>query len=140
MNVAAVMAEMGLAYGTLPDVRVYVGAPARIVAPGGDGAVAVVPFPTEVGYDATYGRGMDTLVIEPMMVLGRPTDRGTVDRLSAYASGGGPGSVKAVLESYAWTTCHGVRVTGADLDAVQVAGAEYMSIIFRTEVWGPGGN
>jgi hypothetical protein len=137
VNIGAVMAEIGTALATMDDMRVYVGAPAKVDAPG-TGAVAVVPYPTGIDYDGTYARGMDTLTLEILVVLGRPTDRGTLDKLSAYAAGGGPGSVKTVLESFPWTTLDGVRVADAELDPVSMAGIDYLSLAFRTSVWGPG--
>lgn len=137
MNIGAVMAEIGTALATMDDMRVYVGAPATVVAPG-TGAVAVVPFPEQVDYDSTYGRGMDTITGEIMIVLGRPTDRGTVDKLSAYAAGGGAGSVKQTLESYTWTTCDGIRVEQAGIDPVSYGSVEYLALALRIAVWGSG--
>lgn len=138
MIITAVMAEVGTALATIDKTRVYAGAPPKIDVPS-TGAAIVVPYPDRIDYDGTYGRGMDTIDQPIVVVLGRPTDRETADRLVAFASGSGASSVKAVLEGYAWTTCHGIRVARAAFDVVQIGGVDYMAGEWTTEIWGQGG-
>lgn len=139
MDLMAVMTEVGLALAELDDVRVFVvGASAEVSVPG-TGASALVAYPRRVAFDeAAYGRGMDTIEQEFMIVVPEPRKRTTAERVTAYAAGSGPKSVKAALDGYAWTACHGCRVEGVEFDTVEIKGVEYMSAVFTASLWGSG--
>lgn len=138
MNLLAVMAEVGSALAALDTpLKIYVGAPGTLVAPD-RGAAVVIPYPTRVDYDGTYGRGMDTIEQLIVMLHPRPTDEATVTRVSGYTAGSGDLSVKQALESFAWSTCHGCRVEAAEFDAVEYAGVKYMAAMFTVAIWGSG--
>lgn len=133
MDVAAVMSEFGDRLGTIPDLRVFDSPPGSVTPPA-----AVVGYPTRYEFDETYGRGMDTMTIPVVVVVGRPTDRPTRDALSRYVSGSGPYSVKAALESGSHLACHMTRVTAVDFDAYTIGGTDYLAAIFDVDVAGPG--
>ncbi|MDM4721154.1 hypothetical protein QTQ03_16675 [Micromonospora sp. WMMA1363] len=137
MDLKAVMVEAGTALGAITSLRVYVGAPGKVDVPA-TGAAAVVPYPTRITYDATYGRGMDRIEQDILLVIGRPTDRVTVDKLTSYAAGAGSDSVKTVLEGHTWTTCDGCRVETVEFDVVQIAAVDHMAAVFTVEFWGQG--
>ncbi|WP_026254872.1 hypothetical protein [Salinispora arenicola] len=136
MDLRAVMTEIGTALDTIDAVRVYVGVPGRIDVPT-RGAAAVVPYPTRVTYDSTYARGMDRIEQLVLLVVGRPTDRSTLDKLTAYASGGASG-VKAAIEAHAYTSCDVVTVDSVDVDDVTYAGVDYLAAVFNLNIVGQG--
>jgi hypothetical protein len=142
MNITAVMAEVAIALTGLgtdeSPIRCEVGNPPNLQMPG-RGSVAVVPFPDTVQYDGAYGRGMDTIDQAIVLVVGKPTDRVTAERITKYCSGEGTYSVKQVLQNFPWTTCDGVHVTNAAFDAVTIGGIDYMAVEFAIEIWGQGG-
>lgn len=135
MDLKAVMTEIGTALDTIDAVRVYVGVPGRIDVPT-RGAAAVVPYPTRVTYDSTYARGMDRIEQPVLLVVGRPTDRSTLDKLTAYAAG--TGGVKAAIEAHAYTSCDVVTVDSVDVDDVTYAGIDYLAAVFNLNIVGQG--
>ncbi|EMD22917.1 hypothetical protein B0293_23785 [Amycolatopsis azurea DSM 43854] len=53
----------------------------------------------EVEYDATFGRGMDTVYLTCRLLVSHATDRTGQEQLDGYLRGAGPRSVKTVLEA-----------------------------------------
>ncbi|NIL64942.1 hypothetical protein HCB39_28850 [Salinispora arenicola] len=68
---------------------------------------------------------------------GRPTDRSTLDKLTAYAAGGASG-VKAAIEAHAYTSCDVVTVDSVDVDDVTYAGIDYLAAVFNLNIVGQG--
>lgn len=133
MNTLSVMQEIATQLGTIDGLRVHIAAPGTVTPPA-----AVVAYPTQIDYDGTYGRGMDTMTVPVVVMIGRPTDRATVELLSAYCDGSGAKSVKAVLQAGTYTAFDGLRVRGAEFDALSMAGTEYMTALFELDIWGQG--
>jgi hypothetical protein len=113
--------------------RTFAYPPASVKAPA-----AVVTYPGEYNYDATYGRGMDRMTLEVVVVVGRPNERQTRDRITRYVDGSGPESVKALVDGSDYASCDSVRVTRAGFDLTVIGGTEYLAAIFSIDVAGRG--
>ncbi|MEZ5411035.1 MAG: hypothetical protein R2761_23595 [Acidimicrobiales bacterium] len=133
MIVADVMDELGDALDTIDGLRVFRYPPENVQAPA-----AVVAYPESIEYDVTYGRGVDTLTIPVIIVVGKVSDRASAKQLAAYMDGSGALSVKAVIEGATYTAFDIVQVTSADTDVYTFAGVDYVSAIFNLRISGPG--
>lgn len=133
MNLADVMDQVATQLDTISGLRVYA-YPADSVAP----PAAIVSYPEEYEYDATYGRGSDRISLPVVVVAGKVSDRASRDELGAYVDGSGSSSVKAVLESGTYTAFDELRVTGVEFDPVMIAGTNYISALFTLDIIGEG--
>lgn len=114
--------------------RTYAYPPAAVTPPA-----AIVQYPEEYTFDATYGRGMDRMTLPVVVVLGKASDRAVRDQVVAYAAGSGGQSVKAVLESGTYTAFHTLRVIGVEFAALSIAGTDYLGAFFDLDITGQGG-
>ncbi|GAA2355328.1 hypothetical protein Cme02nite_69380 [Catellatospora methionotrophica] len=134
MDLNAVMDELGARLNTISGLRVSDFPPPTVTPPAG-----IVSYPDRVEFDATYGRGVDVILDLPIVIVeGKATDRGARDRISAYAAGSGTRSVKQVIESGTYTSFDEVRVKSAEFDVITIAGIDYISVLFRLDIGGPG--
>lgn len=135
MNLADVMDAVAERLSVIDGLagRVFAYPPAAVTPPA-----AVVSYPDEYTFDATYGRGMDRMTLPVALVVGRPTDRSTRDRLAGYCDGSGVSSVKAALESGAYSVMDTLRVVSVSIDAVSIGGVEYAAALFELDITGPG--
>lgn len=133
MIVKDVMQEVADQLDTITGLRVHAYPVATISAPA-----AVVAYPSDYEFDATYGRGMDTLTLNVIVWVGKPVERTTRDRISAYLDGSGTASVKEVLESHTYTSLDVLRVASADLDVYTMNGADYLVAVFELAIAGQG--
>lgn len=101
---------------------------------------AIVAYPTDGTYDATYGRGKDTMTGVVVVVVGNPTKQQTRDAITKYIDGSGPESIPALLDAPGYTSCDsdGVRVADWDMDVYTIGGVEYLAAVFRLDIAGPG--
>src|SRR5687768_1669543 len=106
MNLSDVMDEVAARLGAIKGLRVFA-YPADSLSP----PAAAVLYPDGITFDETYGRGMDRLTLPVLVVVGKPTDRSTRDRIAAYCDGSGPASVKAAVEAGDGAAFDTVRVT-----------------------------
>lgn len=127
------MDEVAARLKTIDGLRVFAYPPGKVSPPA-----AIVSYPDDYTYDATYGRGMDRMTLPVVLVEGRPTDRTTRDRVGAYVNGSGTKSIKAVLESGEYTTFDVVRVANVEFDAFTIGAVEYMSAAFTLDIAGQG--
>lgn len=134
MNLATVMDQLASQVATISGLRVYAYPPGSLTPPA-----AVVGYPDTYEFDKTYGRGMDRLTLPLVLVVGKATERTTKDRLAAYCNGSGASSIKAVVESGAYSAFHRVTVTDITFDAVSIGGTEYMAALFNIDIAGQGG-
>ncbi|MCG3757373.1 hypothetical protein [Amycolatopsis sp. Poz14] len=134
MNLATVMDEMGQALAALDGLNVFPFSAKRITPPA-----AIVGWPDPLTYDAAMQRGKDRFTFPLYVVVGNVEALSARNRLAAYLDGADERSVKAVLERHEFTSCDSVRVTEATVDALTLAGVEYLGAIFQTDVIGPGG-
>lgn len=133
MDLADVMQAVADRLDTITGLRVYPYPPDLVQPPA-----AVVTYPEEYVYDATYGRGMDRMTLPVIVMVGRVSDRASRDAIGAYANGSGASSIKAVVEAGTYTAFDTVRVTGAEFDIVSVAGVEHLAATFTLDIAGPG--
>jgi len=133
MDLAAVMDAIGDRLDTIDGLRVH-NYPVGSVTP----PAAVVSYPEDYTYDGTYGRGMDRMTLPVVLVVGKASERTARDRLAIYVNGSGASSVKAVLESGAYTAFDEVRVMSADFDVVRIAATDYIAAVFDLDIAGQG--
>jgi hypothetical protein len=137
MNLADVMQEMAdRLEAEITDFRKVFGFPPDRV---GGTPTAIVTYPDDYAYDATYGRGSDRIQNLPVVVLvGKVDDRGTRELIGKFADGSGDASVKQALESGEYTAFDTIRVQTADFDIVTVSGTEYLAATFACDITGKG--
>lgn len=133
MNLADVMDEIAERLDTITGLRCFAYPPGSISPPA-----AIVSYPEDYTYDATYGRGMDRLTLPVVVVVGKVSDRSARDQMGAYVDGSGASSVKQVLESGAYTAFDTVRVTGVEFDTVPIAATDYLAATFDLDIAGSG--
>ncbi len=133
MDLAAVMDALAARLDVIDGLRVHAYPIGSVTPPA-----AVLSYPDDYTYDATYQRGMDRMTLPLVLVVGKASDRTARDRLSAYVNGSGASSVKAVLESGAYTAFHTLRVVDADFDVVRIADVEYVAAVFSLDITGAG--
>jgi hypothetical protein len=130
---ADVMDEIGAELETIAGLRVTPFAADHVQVPA-----AVVAYPETIDYDQTWNRGVDKLTFPIFVLVGKMWDRTARDELSGYVNGAGAASVKAVLEAGAYTAMSSLKVQTADVEAVSVAGVEYLAAVFSVDVYGSG--
>jgi hypothetical protein len=133
MNLAAVMDEVANRLDGIAGLRVFGHPEAEVTPPA-----AIVSLPDSYTFDATYGRGMDRMTLQVLLVVRLVSDRSSRDELAAYCDGSGARSVKQVLESATHTTFDTVRVVGIDFDTFRLAEATYTGAVFELDIAGPG--
>lgn len=134
MDLATVMQAINDRLDTIAGLRCHASPPGSVTPPA-----AIVSYPDKYDYDETYGRGFDRISALPVVVVvGRPTDRPTRDSIAAYVAPTGPSSVKAVLESGAYSAFDELRVTGVEFDVVGIGGVDYLAAIFTLDIVGSG--
>lgn len=99
---------------------------------------AEVLYPEEYVFDETYGRGMDRMTLPVGVVVGRPTDRDTRDRIAKYCNGSGAFSVKQALESGSYESFDTLRVVSIDFGGKAIGGVDYLAAEFTLDITGPG--
>lgn len=137
MVIGDIMDEMAARLRLAPSLagRTFAYPPASIKAPA-----AIVGYPEDYTFDATYGRGMDRMTGEVIVAVGRPHERQSRDLLTKYVNGSGPESVKALLDGGqgAYTSCDSVRVASAVFDVVVIGGVDYLAAVFSVDIAGQG--
>lgn len=127
------MDEVGVALDTIPGIEVYPRPMLKVKTP-----CVVVSYPDEMNMRTSYGRGTARMSLPIVVMVGRPTDRSTRDRITKYAAGSGPESVTRIMDAYAWTTCDSVTVTDIDFDVVSMGDVPYLAAAFTLDIIGPG--
>lgn len=134
MNLADVMDELALRLSTIGNLRVSEWPTASTTPPA-----AFVDYPEEYAFDATYGRGCDTMNIPVVVVVGQPSVRAARGLLSGYLAGAGTQSVKAALERGRSSAFDSIQVSGAEIEIYELAATKYLAAIFSCEITGQGG-
>jgi len=134
MRLDEVMDEVASVVKQITGLNVFAYPPGSLVAPAG-----YVSYPQSVDFDETYQRGEDQFTDLPIvLVVGKPTDKTSRDRIGPWASGDGPQSLKRAMEAHTWTTCDDVTVTQAEFDLETISGVPYLAAMFKATVVGPG--
>ncbi len=133
MDLADVMDQVGDQLDTIDGLRVSRFPPDQVIPPA-----AVVTYPEDLTFDATYQRGADTMLLPVIVVVGKVSDRASRDQLAKYCAGSGPESVKAVVEAGTYTAFDSARVQSAEFDILKIAGVEYVGATFTLDITGNG--
>lgn len=132
MNVQDVMEELAAkASAVVPRSFAY--PPDKISPP-----TFLIELPEKVDFDGAYDRGMDSLTLPAMMLVGRSSDRSSVKNLLPYLAGSGDQSVKQALESGPYTAMDTVQVAEAELGFYRFADIEYLGAEFTINITGSG--
>ena len=116
MRLAEVMDDVAARLRSIPAFRTVFEYPAGSVTP----PAAVVSYPDVYIPHRTYNRGMDTMTLPVVVVVGRVSERGARDLLSDFVDGAGASSVIAVLESGTYTAFHELTVSKIHFDASEL--------------------
>lgn len=134
MRLGEVMDEVAGRLSAFSGLRVFPYPPPTVVPPAG-----IVSYPDSIGYDETYGRGVDMINSLPVhMIVGKATDRAARDTVTDWADGSGQHSIKAALEADGYQSCDSVSVTACTFDVVTIAGVDYLNAMFTLDVIGQG--
>lgn len=134
MNLAAVMDELAERLDEIDGLRVFPYPPTKPPSP----PAAIVTYPGEITFDATYGRGMDRVSGSVVVLVGNVVDRVTRDRIAAYSDGDGPKSIKQKLEGAEYASFDSLRVTGIEFDTVTIGAVDFLSATFTLDIAGQG--
>lgn len=127
------MDEVATRLDTITGLRVNPYPPEKVTPPAG-----FVGYPESIEYDQTYGRGSDLMTLPVVIVEKLIPARAVRKRLTDYAAGTGPKSVKAVLEGGTYTQFHLITVQRADFEAITIAGVDMLAAVFTCEIAGSG--
>jgi hypothetical protein len=130
---ADVAEQISAQLDTIAGLRSFAFAPDKVAPPA-----AMVTWPEDITFDQTYQRGCDRMTLGVVVVVARPNDRSALDRLGVYCDGSGPSSVKAVLESGAYSAFDAVTVQSAEFDEFEIGGTIYPGALFRLDIIGDG--
>jgi hypothetical protein len=134
MKLDDVMDEVALVMGEITGLRVSAYPPGSVVGPAG-----WVGYPQSIDFDETYRRGTDQFTDLPIvLVVGKPTDKSSREKVTEWSKGSGANSVKAVMEAHAWESCDDLTVNACEFDAWEIAGVPYLVAMFTATVVGPG--
>jgi hypothetical protein len=133
MDLGDVMDEVADELDTIAGLRCFAYPPDSITPPA-----AIVSYPEDLAFDATYDRGADTVLLPVIVAVGKVHDRGTRDLVAAYCVGSGASSIKAVLEAGTYTAFDSVRVARAEFDVVRIGGTDYLAALFDLDIIGDG--
>lgn len=135
LHLARVMQEIALACSSITGLsRFYSYPPPTVVAPAG-----YVSYPARVLYHQTYGRGEAGYEDLPIvLVVGKPSDLRARDRVAEWSAADGPRSVIARLADWRWESCDDVTVMAGEFDIERIAGIDYLALILKATVVGPG--
>jgi hypothetical protein len=133
MDLDDVMDAVAARLDTISGLRCFAYPPDDVQPPA-----AIVSYPDDVTFDATYGRGMDRMTVPVWLVVSQNTDRTSRTALAAYCAGSGASSVKQVLESGTYTAFDTLRVTGIEFEWVEIGGTRYVAARFELDIAGTG--
>jgi hypothetical protein len=133
MDLGNVMDQVATQLDTISGLRCFAYPPDSITPPA-----AIVSYPEELLFDATYDRGADTLLLPVIVAVGKVHDRSTRNLVDGYCAGSGASSIKAVLEAGTYTAFDTVRVTRAEFDVVTIGGTDYLAALFDLDIIGDG--
>jgi hypothetical protein len=131
MDLGSVMDEVAVRLRTIQGLRVQAFPADSVTAPA-----AIITYPGDIVFDASYGRGMDTMDPQVVVLVGNVYKKSTRDLISAYAKGSGPKSIKATLEAVELSVT--LRVTGVTFEVVTIGAVEYLAARFTIEIAGQG--
>jgi hypothetical protein len=132
MDLEGVMGEIETALGGVDGLRIFKSGE-KPTPPA-----AFITWPDTLDFDGTYGRGMDSLTLDVVVIVGRADARSTRTALAAYCAGSGASSIKAALESHTYTEADVVTVPGVQFDPYDIAAVTYVAATFSVNIVGRG--
>jgi hypothetical protein len=134
MRLDLVMDEVASVLREITGLNVFPYPPESLTPPAG-----YVSYPRSIDMDGTYGRGEDQFTDLPIvLVASKVMTLAARETVAAWASGDGPKSIKAFMEAHSWTTCDDLTVTSGEFDVEKIAGVDYLAVMFKATVVGPG--
>lgn len=135
MNLDTVMQELGAAADTISGLRVYPWAAKTVTPPG-----LLFGLPDDILPNETYGRGAMRIRDLPVFLLvGQAASRTALRALSAYCAGSGVKSLVTAWQNYGgYAQIHAITVQRIDIDAMTLAGVDYLGATFHLDVIGSG--
>jgi len=129
-----VMDELAVRLAVVPGLRVHAWPVGTAIPPA-----AIVGYPSSVDY-GTYQNGMETYILEVVVLVGKLVDRPTRAVLSDYLRAIGPRSIKRALETpIQGGTFDAIEVTSSmATDSYTLAGTDYLASIFTCKIVGSG--
>lgn len=95
-------------------------------------------LPEDINYDGTYGRGMDALTLNGVLLVGKAENRASAVAIRPYMNGSGDKSIKAVLESGPYTAMDTVHISRAELAVYTFAAVAFLGAEFTINITGSG--
>jgi hypothetical protein len=95
-------------------------------------------LPEDINFDGTYGRGMDSLTLTGVLLIGKAESRASAVAIRPYLNGSGDKSIKAVLEFGTYTAMDTVHVSRAELAVYTYAAVAYLGAEFTINITGSG--
>ncbi len=135
MDLGEVMAELAEAIRSVPSLAGKTYDYANESPPD---PAAIVPFPEQIEFDNTGGRGSDVMSLDVVVLVGRITDRGTKKRATGYAAGSGSESIKAAIEGHDYSTIDSVRVETCAFETYTITDDNRLALIFTLDIIGSG--
>lgn len=94
---------------------------------------AVVGYPTELDFDATFMRGADRAIFPVYLVVGRASDRASRDVLSALITDAT--GIKGVLDGTLGDVVQTARLTNLKVETVTIGSVSYLAAVGEVEVY-----
>jgi hypothetical protein len=133
VDLGDVMDQVSTRLDTITGLRCFAYPPDSITPPA-----AIVSYPEDLLFDATYDRGADTVLLPVIVAVGKVHDRSTRDLVAAYCDGSGASSIKAVIEAGTYTAFESVRVASVEFDVVRIGVTDYLAALFDLDIIGNG--
>lgn len=136
MRLALVMTEVAGLVKVISGLNKVFDYPPETLVP----SAGYVSYPDVIAFDETYGRGQDEITDLPIvLVASKVTSPTARDKVSEWAAGDGPKSIKANLEAHdQWTSCDDLVVTEVRFAVERIGGEEYLAAIFKATAVGAG--
>jgi hypothetical protein len=133
VNFADVMEEVAGRLSLLTGLRVHASPPGSVTPPA-----AVVSFPGEWLPGESYGRGMATMTVPVVLVVGVPTERQTRDLMAKYLDDTGPLSIVQAFDTGSYVSFDNVKISRIEFDVVPIGSIDYMAAVIELEITGQG--
>ena len=117
---------------TITGLRVYDLIPDTVSPP------AAIVGQLDFTFDINNARGLDQANCDILVIVQRLSERVAQDKLDAFLSGSGAGSIKAAIEGDRTLggTVNTLRVISAEGGTYDSAGSLFLSYRYRLTIWG----
>lgn len=94
MDLSSVRTGLKTTLENISGLRTYDYVPDNVNVPA-----AIVEFPSEVLFDRSFQRGVESLEISVLIIVGKANDRNSQAQIEKYLAKDGPTSIKATLDA-----------------------------------------